>query len=223
MVDNKYLALGGLAALILLVKPASAQDCEDGNVKCEGHDLYTCIDGEWSLTEVNSESCGYVPPICTNGHTKCVGYDLYTCINNNWILTDGNSPSCGYTPVCTNGQHKCIGPDEYVCINNQWILYDAGSPACTTPIVSGEVTDVDAPIEAYTGASSDVIVYWQNTGTVDVSGEIRFTIKDKYGSSVGTATSPSATVAPGKTTDELFDVTFNGEGPWSLECQLYGE
>jgi len=36
--------------------------CREGDVKCEGYDLYECVDGRWQLREENSRACGYVPP-----------------------------------------------------------------------------------------------------------------------------------------------------------------
>lgn len=70
----------------------------EGSTQCFGYDLYTCTGGQWVLTEPNSPSCGYVPPVCTEGDTKCEGYDLYTCIGGQWVLTEQNSSACGYTP-----------------------------------------------------------------------------------------------------------------------------
>ena len=71
----------------------------DGITKCEGYDLYQCVNGSWVLIEHNSEQCGYVPPECSpDGITKCEGYDLYTCVNGQWALTEVNSEACGYVP-----------------------------------------------------------------------------------------------------------------------------
>ena len=37
-------------------------ECREGTTKCEGYDLYKCINGKWQLVEANSEQCGYQPP-----------------------------------------------------------------------------------------------------------------------------------------------------------------
>ena len=42
--------------------PPPPPECDDGETMCAGTDLYTCVDGEWQLTERNAAQC-YTPPI----------------------------------------------------------------------------------------------------------------------------------------------------------------
>ena len=42
--------------------PPPPPECEEGDTKCIGYDLYKCIEGKWVLVERNSVSCGYKPP-----------------------------------------------------------------------------------------------------------------------------------------------------------------
>jgi len=47
----------------LVVNPKGVPVCTPGEIKCVGYDLYTCsAEGQWQLTEKNSERCGYTPP-----------------------------------------------------------------------------------------------------------------------------------------------------------------
>jgi len=46
----------------LVVNPKGVPVCTPGATKCVDYDLYTCsVEGQWQLTEKNSEQCGYIP------------------------------------------------------------------------------------------------------------------------------------------------------------------
>jgi len=55
-------AIGGIAGFaisrITYGLPPGAE-CVEGETKCEGYDLYQCINGRWQLIEKNSPQCGY--------------------------------------------------------------------------------------------------------------------------------------------------------------------
>lgn len=36
--------------------------CDEGGEDCQGFDLYECVNNQWQLKEINSITCGYVPP-----------------------------------------------------------------------------------------------------------------------------------------------------------------
>jgi len=44
-----------------LLSKITAPECTEGNTKCEGYNLYECINSRWQLTEENSTACGYTP------------------------------------------------------------------------------------------------------------------------------------------------------------------
>jgi len=48
-------------ARIWTVTVSAPPECTEGATKCEGYDLYKCINGKWTLIEKNSEQCGYIP------------------------------------------------------------------------------------------------------------------------------------------------------------------
>ena len=73
-------------------------ECTEGETKCVGYDLYSCVNSTWVLQEQNSPQCDYIPPVCTDGETKCVGYSLYECVSGEWVLIEENSPECGWEP-----------------------------------------------------------------------------------------------------------------------------
>jgi len=101
---NKKIAAGigllaGALGLYLFTRKAEAA-CEEGQTKCEGTNLYGCVNGVWELLQENSTECGGGGPTpeCETGETKCVGTDLYTCVAGEWQLTESDSPSCKVTP-----------------------------------------------------------------------------------------------------------------------------
>jgi len=106
-------------------------ECEEGETKCVGYDLYQCINGKWQFIKSNAEECGYVPPECEEGEQKCIGYDLYQCINGKWVKIKQNAEECGYVPPeCNEGEQKCVGYNLYQCINGRWQLVEVNSEQC---------------------------------------------------------------------------------------------
>ena len=51
------------SAFLVWVTQAAPPECEEGDRKCAGYDLYKCIGGKWALIEANSPECGYVPEV----------------------------------------------------------------------------------------------------------------------------------------------------------------
>ena len=83
---------GGATAIGWYFVKGKPPECTEGDTKCVGYDLYTCVNGEWKLTEENSPTCGYTEP-CTEGETKCQGaappgaqYEsiCHLCRNGEW-------------------------------------------------------------------------------------------------------------------------------------------
>ena len=67
-------ALAGVAVVLLGFKKAEATPCTEGTTKCVGTDLYSCVGGTWQMTEHNSTTCGYTPPLpycCPYGDNEC--------------------------------------------------------------------------------------------------------------------------------------------------------
>jgi len=84
--------------IIMLVK----NECENGEVKCEGKTLYKCKNRIWVVEELNSEQCieqnnqgGEEPPeepeqppaICKEGEQKCMLGTLFVCKDGVWQST----------------------------------------------------------------------------------------------------------------------------------------
>ena len=74
-------------------------ECENGEVKCEGKTLYKCKNRIWVVEELNSEQCieqggqgnqgGEEPPaICKEGEQKCMLGTLFICKDGVWQSTD---------------------------------------------------------------------------------------------------------------------------------------
>jgi hypothetical protein len=62
-------------------EPLPPPVCIDGETKCEGYNLYVCQGNQWQLKEVNSASCGYVPPKpspCKVGNSMAAFLNLYS-------------------------------------------------------------------------------------------------------------------------------------------------
>ena len=76
--------------------------CDEGETMCDGYDLQECQDNEWVTIEQNSESCGYVPPVCPEGTHEVLEYCLDNvtekrwrdCVNNQWIENSQQCPGC---------------------------------------------------------------------------------------------------------------------------------
>jgi len=123
--------------------------CTEGETKCEGYDLYQCVNNQWALIEPNSVACGYVPPECAEGTHETLEYcsDGITekrwsdCISGKWVYDE---QTC---PICTEGETKCEGYDLYQCINNQWVLIELNSAACG--YVPPECTEGDHEVLEY--------------------------------------------------------------------------
>lgn len=130
------LAIAGVGIIIYAAYSVlgKKQECSpDGITKCDGYDLYTCINGQWILTDKDAPECGWEPPQCKDYTSiqECLSHDCYWYDN-----------SCHNNPECApDGITKCIGPDLYECQNGGWVLKQSNSPQCTEGEI--KVTNVE--------------------------------------------------------------------------------
>ena len=134
-------------------------DCDDGEMKCDGNDIYACKNGVWELDKScdtfeicveqsnNSAVCeieplaGVIPLDCNDGEMKCEGNDVYACKNGVWeldkscsgdevcIQQSNTSAICQVDvtegemiPDCFDGDVKCDGNSIYKCKDYEWVL-----------------------------------------------------------------------------------------------------
>lgn len=164
-VDRDVYIVEGENTSDIYMYPIQTQ-CNNGQEKCVGYDLYICKDHQWELETPNSTRCGYTPPACNEGATKCEGYDKYRCIGGQWVLSEKNSADCGYTPECSpNGSTKCVGYDLYQCANGQWVLAQKNSTSCgyTPPECSTEGATKCVGVDKYTCQSGKWVMTEKNS------------------------------------------------------------
>lgn len=117
--------VAGIGAIAWYFWRGVGPPCTDGKTKCEGYDLYTCVNGAWQLTETNSIACGYVPDKALivlmaregqpNGSTlPFPGIKMY--INSHSCDTDANG-ECTITDL-EPGTYSvdCDVPDGYYAV-----------------------------------------------------------------------------------------------------------
>ena len=108
--------------------------CLNGDTKCEGGILHTCMDGGWSegLECPNHASClndGKECGTCQNDETKCEDENgvgkKFVCDKGLWVKSDCDGDmscnllqtSCG---VCKNGSTKCDAGLISTCVHGEW-------------------------------------------------------------------------------------------------------
>lgn len=129
--------------------------CHDGDTKCLGSELQTCIDGQWV-----SETCVYgcqdnacIEPECTNEPATCISEDARQfCLKGFWhtevcasgICFDGQCVTP--IPPCNEGESTCLDiiTREY-CLNNELL-----TEKCDYMCENGECVP-EPPPECYSG------------------------------------------------------------------------
>jgi len=116
--DEKVLLIGSIAFLgsffYLIFKakkvgaePVQPPECNEGETKCEGYDLYQCQNGRWVLKEQNSTQCGYVPPtkrVIFRTNAKSIN-DYYS--QDTWIAVDLGNGLVEFTTPFVCGDCDC--------------------------------------------------------------------------------------------------------------------
>ena len=127
--------------ITISITPFISPECAEGAEKCEGYQLYKCIDLKWQLIEANSPTCGYVPlPECINGVHEILEYcpDGITpkrwrdCISGVWVEGTYTCPSCiesthEILEYCPDTTTPKIWRD---CISGVWVEYSQPCPTC---------------------------------------------------------------------------------------------
>lgn len=241
MEPKHVLIASGIAvgSLLLLSKPVEPQ-CIEGDSWCDGDDRYTCIDGLPVLTGpgaciVNpafqlSDLLTIPNPVelgrlvsarvtVTNNGTAAGSYEFtlirpapLTAVVWSGSLAVGGSRL--HSVAWNAGIQEGIGTHS-ISIDGLTASYTVYEEA--PPPVTGEITSMDAPLEATVGVPITVTVYYKNTSAVSIVGAIKLTV----GSS--TFTSPDAVVASGGTHSEPFTITFAEQGQHTITAQLLGE
>jgi hypothetical protein len=113
------------------------QPCDDGAVTCQGDDVLTCVDGEWSTPEMCANGCqeGEGCIACEDGAIICDGDAEQVCMGGEFsppaacegdeVCVDG----LGCT-LCEPGAKKCEQGGSYVCAPNgdEWQLVEFCDP-----------------------------------------------------------------------------------------------
>ena len=139
---------------VALYIPQNDFVCEEDTQRCiEPYTLQQCQNNEWVSIEENSESCGYVPPVCTEGTHEVLEYctDGITekrwrdCVNNQWIENSQECPcecSDWLNAECINEtqrrQVRTCTPAG--CEIEEQIIYDGScaTPCTCTPWLNAE-------------------------------------------------------------------------------------
>lgn len=166
IVGGSVLIAGGLAYWYLSQQngngPPPPPECRNGDTKCIGENLYTCINGKWQLTEKNSPQC---IEACW-GENEC-GIPFFTrCDENNNLCRcqDGKWKAAEYNSwKCRSGEtHKeCFVDPE---TNISWCLPvpGEGKDYCwaSEPLYGSEGCSCNPPKQCATGIGYP---YWCDT------------------------------------------------------------
>jgi hypothetical protein len=141
-------AVGTLSDSFADANEAASGACNDGDKRCSGSAVQTCVGGEWDAAfACDSGACNGagVCGLCVNGATQCSASSVQTCTNGQW-----GSPS-----VCGGGE-ACIGNACAVQLtaSGKVVWATVGLPV-SGPMAS--VTDTNASDSA---ASLTAIIDW---------------------------------------------------------------
>ncbi|MBQ9817812.1 MAG: hypothetical protein IJM59_10185, partial [Proteobacteria bacterium] len=114
--------------------PAVTQpDCTAGEIKCEGQQLYQCVNGVWIDSMVCAEDAicdsfegKCITPECDEGSVQCEGDVLKQCTQNAWQMIDCAAADMICVPgrgacepkVCEDGVNTCEGTRLVSCQGN---------------------------------------------------------------------------------------------------------
>lgn len=127
--------------------------CGSGDTKCDGNNLITCSDGNWSTggTDCGVNGCSETGGKahcneCRPGETTCNGNQLLTCgvVTGEWNGTDCGTEGCYTTEGGSHcGQFENCTPGEKICVDGKLsTCNEAGTEFVgETPCIYGCATD----------------------------------------------------------------------------------
>jgi len=99
-------------------------ECNEGETKCVGYDLYKCINGKWQLVETNSSQCGYTPPPPPIPKAKITNIDIPSTFKPNksfniraTVKNIGNTNGKLFCQIRDTDANKIIGSRKTVTLS----------------------------------------------------------------------------------------------------------
>lgn len=145
---NKRVAVGigliaGALGLYLWTTRKAGAACTEGAKKCEGANLYTCVNGKWELQELNSPVC-ILPTSCTVD-TDCP--EGYVCENG--VCVPQAVKQWDFYGVVTDAQTKAPIPSVAVGMNGISSTGDSEGKYTISGVVDTEHIVITFSAEGY--------------------------------------------------------------------------